>query len=293
MSAVEQPQTFLGEPTPSSNPDETFSKSSSHSGSFHKSMLFAIEKLVSEYKESFQLRNTGYIFDLDKNRLVTMFSLNQPIQCPDDETDDETQLFTIPNDETPIQILLKPFLVRNPNSCDNKYDHSFFDSKGKPYSCSKEQNEMRGGSSCLGLIIRPYIDVRMIDSDGKRQIHIIFDLEIEKLSETENCADMIQGYTGLRKEIYVKIHDSIRGLPKISLDSHSPTLFGNPEDIGRICVWISYDIQLPDSVIAKCSHVAFDVNYMCIHGTSTFPIPNGLIFPGDENFPIPKDPRDE
>jgi len=293
MSAAEQPQTFLDK-TLTSDSDKQSSKLSSHSEPVFNSMLVKINELFLRDEESFQFTRTGSTFDLQINRLLCTISLNQQISCLDDEPDDETQIFTIPNDETPIRILFKQFLVQNPNDCGNKYDHTFYDSKRKPYSCSKEQNEMRGGgSSCLGLIIRPYIDVRMIDSDGKRYIHIIFDLEIENLSETENCADMIQEYRGLRREIYVEIHYSIHELPKISLDNHPPTLFGDPKEIGRTCVSISYITQLSNSVTAECSYAVVDINYMCIHGTTTYPIPNGLIFPGDENFPIPPNPRDE
>ena len=93
----------------------------------------------------------------------------------------------------------------------------------------------------------------------------------------------------------MEIHDSIRGLPQISLVSFLPTLFENSDEIGRICVWLSYNTQLPNSsVIAECSHVAFDVNYMCcVSGISTFPVPNGIICPEDEYFPIPRNLRDE
>ena len=265
-----QTQTFLGKtPTPTS-------------------IVFAIGKLLSN-KGLQLMKETGFIYDLRENRIVTSISVGS--QSPDDEI----TLVTIPDDETLIQIPLKQFLVRNQNyDCGHKYDHIFGDSTGKMYLCSEQQNEMWGGSSCFGLIGSPHIDARIIVSDGKRQIHIIFGFEFEDLSKTDYFADTIEGYKKLHREMYFDIHDSICELPQISLVSLPPTLFGNPEDIGRICVWISYDIQLPGSlIVAKCSHVAFDVNYMCIHGTSTFPIPNGLIFPEDENFPIPTDPRDE
>ena len=269
MSEAQQTQTFLGEPTTPT------------------SMVFAIEELLSN--EGLQLKKTGFIYDFHENRIATSISVESH------SPDDGTQLFTIFDDETFIRSPLKQFLVRNQNDdCGHEYEHDFTDSTGKTHLCSKRQNEMWGGSSCLGLIGRPYIDARMIVPDGKPQIHISFDLEIENLSKTDYFTDMIQGYKGLRREMHFEIHDSICGLPQISLVSLLPTLFRNPEDIGRICVWISYDIQLPGSlIVAKCSHVAFDVNYMCIHGTSTFPIPNGLIFPKDKNFPIPRDPRDE
>jgi len=284
MYEAQQTQTFLGEPT--SSPDGTSPESELDSRDVHTSMVFAIEKLVSE--QGFQLKDKKFIYDLHENRITTSISVES--HCPDDGT----QLFTIFDDETPTRIFLKQFLVRNQNDdCGHEYDHDFPDSTGKPHLCSERQNEMWGGSSCFGLIGRPYIDARMIVSDGKRQIHIIFDLEIENLSKTDNFTDTIEGYKGLRREIYVEIHDSIRGLPQISLVSLPPTLFENPEDIGRTSVWISYNTQLSDSVIAECSHVAFDVNYMCCMGTSTFPIPNGIICPEDENFPIPRDPRDK
>lgn len=283
MSAAQQTQTFLGKTTTT---DKTSLESGLDSSDVHTSMVFAIEKLVSE--QGFQLKDTKFIYNLLKNRIATYISVES--HCPDDGT----QLFTIFDDETPTRIFLKQFLVRNQNDdCGHKYDHCFNDSTGKMYLCSEQQNETRGGSSCLGLKCSPYIDARMIVSDGKRQIHIIFDLEIENLSKTDNFTDTIEGYKELHREMYFEIHDSICGLPQISLVSLLPTLFRQPEDIGRICVWISYNTQLPDSVIAECSHVAFDVNYMCIHGTSTFPIPNGIICPEDEHFPIPRDPRDE
>ena len=279
-----QTHAFLGEPT--SSPDGTSPESSSDSGDVHTSMVFAIKDLLC--REGPQLKDTKFIFDLPENRITTSISVESH------SPDDGTPLFTIPDDGTPIRIPLKPFLVRNRNDdCGHEYDHDFTDSTGKTHLCYKQQNEMWRGSSCLGLIGHPYIDARMIVSDGKRQIHMTFGLEIENLSKTDYFTDMIQGYKGLRREIYVEIHDSIRGLPQISLVSLPPTLFENPEDIGRTSVWISYNTQLSDSVIAECSHVAFDVDYMCCMGTSTFPIPNGIIFPGDENFPIQTDPRDD
>ena len=255
------------------------------------SIVLAIEELLSKYghaKYGHELNETRFIYDLHGDRINTYISVesHSPV--------DGTPLFTILDGGTPIRIPLELFFVRNRNDdCGHEYDHDFTDSTEKLHLCSKRQNEMWGGSSCFGLIGRPYIDARMIVSDGKRQIHMTFGFEFEDLSKTNNFADTIEGYKELHREMYFDIHDSIRGLPQISLVSLPPTLFGNPEDIGRISVWISYNAKLLDSVIAECSHVAFDVNYMCIHGTSTFPIPNGLIFPGDENFPIPRDPRDE
>jgi hypothetical protein len=284
MSEAQQTQTFLGEPT--SSPDGTSPESELDSRDVHTSMVFAIEDLLC--RQGPQLTDTEFIFDLPENRITTSISVksHSPV--------DGTPLFTILDDGTPTRIPLKPFLVRNRNDdCGHEYDHDFPDSTGKPHLSSERQNEMWGGSSCFGLIGSPYIDARMIVSDEKPQIRMTFDLEIENLSKTDNFADTIKGYKGLRREIYVEIHDSIRGLPQISLVSLPPTLFENPEDIGRTSVWISYNTQLSDSVIAECSHVAFDVNYMCCMGTSTFPIPNGIICPEDENFPIPRDPRDK
>lgn len=271
MSAEEkQKQTFLGKtPTPIS-------------------MVFAIEELLSE--QGLKLEDTLSICNLNKNRITTS------ILVKSHRPDDRTQLFTIPDNRTFIRIDLESFFIRNRNDeCGTKYGHSFPDSTGKEHLCCEQQNERLGGSSCLGLIGRPYIEARMIVSDGKRQIHIIFDLEIENLSKTANFADTIQEYKGLRREIYVEIHDSIRGLPQISLVSFLPTLFENSDEIGRICVWLSYNTQLPNSsVIAECSHVAFDVNYMCcVSGISTFPVPNGIICPEDEYFPIPRNLLDE
>ena len=268
MSAEEkQKQTFLGKtPTPTS-------------------MVFAIEKLLSE--QGLKLEDTLSICNLHENRITTYISVESH------SPDDRTLLFTIPDDRTSIQIHLESFIIRNRNDkCGTKYGHFFTDSTGKEHLCCEQQNGILGGSSCLGLIVHPYIEARMIVSDGKRQIHIIFDLEIENLSKRHDFTDTIQEYKGLRREIYVEIHDSIRGLPQISLVSFLPTLFENSDEIGRICVWLSYNTQLPNSsVIAECSHVAFDVNYMCcVSGISTFPIPRGIILSNDEDFPIPINP---
>lgn len=270
MSAEEkQKQTFLGKtPTPTS-------------------MVFAIEKLLSE--QGLKLEDTLSICNLHENRITTSISVESH------SPDDRTLLFTIPDDRTSIQIHLESFIIRNRiDNCDTKYGHSFPDSTGKEHLCCEQQNERLGGSSCLGLIGRPYIEARMICSDdGTRQIHIIFDLEIENLSKRHDFTDTIQEYKGLRREIYVEIHDSIRGLPQISLVSFLPTLFENSDEIGRICVWLSYDIELPNSEIAECSHVAFDVDYMCcVSGISTFPIPNGIILSNDEYFHIQRNPLD-
>lgn len=284
MSAAEQP-TFWDE---SQSPDETSQESSSDSGPIRISMIYAIKKLLSE--QGSQLKDTLSICNLNKNRITTSISVESH------RPDDRTQLFTIPDNRTSIQIYLKSFFIRNQNDeCGTKYGHSFPDSTGKEHLCCEQQNERLGGSSCLGLIVHPYIEARMIVSDdGTRQIHIIFDLEIENLSKRHDFTDTIQEYKGLRREIYVEIHDSIRGLPQISLVSFLPTLFENSDEIGRICVWLSYNTQLPNSsVIAECSHVAFDVNYMCCaSGISTFPIPNGIILSNDEYFPIPRNPLD-
>jgi hypothetical protein len=250
-------------------------------------MVFAIEELLSE--QGLKLEDTLSICNLNKNRITTS------ILVKSHRPDDRTQLFTIPDNRTSIRIDLESFFIRNRNDeCGTNYGHSFPDSTGKKHFCCEQQNERLGGSSCLGLIGRPYIEARMICSDdGTRQIHIIFDLEIENLSKTANFADTIQEYKGLRREIYVEIHDSIHGLPQISLVSFLPTLFENSDEIGRICVWLSYNTQLPNSEIAECSHVAFDVNYMCcVSGISTFPIPNGIILSNDEYFPIPRNPLD-
>ena len=271
MSAEEkQKQTFLGKtPTPTS-------------------MVFAIEKLLSE--QGSQLEDTKLICNLHEDRITTSISVESH------SPDDRTLLFTIPDNRTSIRIDLELFFIRNRNhECGTKYGHSFPDSTGKEHLCCEQQNERLGGSSCLGLIVHPYIEARMICSDdGTRQIHIIFDLEIENLSKRHDFTDTIQEYKGLSREIYVEIHDSIRGLPQISLVSFLPTFFENSDEIGRICVWLSYNTQLPNSsVIAECSHVAFDVNYMCcVSGISTFPIPNGIILSNDEYFPIPRNPLD-
>ena len=283
MSAAEK-QTFLDE---SKSPDETSPESSSDSRPVYISMTSAIEKLLSE--QGLKLEDTKLIFNLHENRITTSISVESH------RPDDRTPLFTIPDDRTSIQIQLESFIIRNRNDkCGTNYGHSFTDSTGKEHFCCDLQNGILGGSSCLGLIGHPYIEVRMICSDdGTRQIHIIFDLELENLSKTANFTDTIKGYEGFRREIYVKIHDSIRGLPQISLVSFLPTLFETPDEIGRICVWISYDIELPNSEIAECSHVAFDVDYMCcVSGISTFPIPNGIILSNDEYFPIPRNPLD-
>lgn len=284
MSAANQP-TFLDE---SKSPDETSPESSSDSGSVYISMKSAVEKLF--FEQGLQLEDTNRIFDLQENRITTSISVesHRPV--------DEIPLFTIPDNRTSIQILLEPFIIRNQNDeCGTKYGHYFTDSTGKEHLCCEQQNERLGGSSCLGLIVHPYIEARMICSDDGTQIHIIFDLELENLSKTANFTDTIKGYEGFRREIYVKIHDSIHGLPQISLVSFLPTLFENSDEIGRICVWLSYNTQLPNSsVIAECSHVAFDVNYMCcVSGISTFPVPNGIICPEDEYFPIPRNRLDE
>jgi hypothetical protein len=251
-------------------------------------MLCAINQLLS--KQGPQLEDTNRIFDLHENRITTSISVKSDC-CPVDGI----PLFTILDDRTTI-IQLKSFFLRNQNDeCGTKYGHYFTDSTGKEHFCCEQQNGILGGSSCLGLIGRPYIEARMICSDdGTRQIHIIFDIKLENLSKTANFADTIKGYEGFRREIYVEIHDFICGLPQISLVSFPPTLFENPNEIGRTCVWISYNTQLPNSsVIAECSHVAFDVDYMCcVSGTSTFPIPNGIILSNDEYFPIPRNQLD-
>ena len=285
MSAAEQP-TFWDE---SQSPDETSQESSSDSGPVYISMIYAIKKLLSE--QGLQLMDEQSICNFSGSRLETGISVKSDC-CPVDRT----QLFTIPDNRTSIRIDLESFFIRNRNDeCGTNYGHSFPDSTGKKHFCCEQQNERLGGSSCLGLIGRPYIEARMIVSDGKCHIHIIFDLEIENLSKTANFTDTIKGYEGFRREIYVEIHDSIRGLPQISLVSFLPTLFENSDEIGRICVWLSYNTQLPNSsVIAECSHVAFDVNYMCcVSGISTFPVPNGIICPEDEYFPIPRNLLDE
>jgi hypothetical protein len=286
MSAAEK-QIFLNS---SQSPDEISPESSSDSGPIRISMISEIEELF--FEQGLKLEDTTPIFDLHENRITTSISVKSDC-CPVDEI----PLFTIPDDGTPIKIHLKSFFIRNRNDkCGTKYGHYFTDSTGKKHFCCEKQNERLGGSSCLGLIGRPYIEARMICSDdGTRQIHIIFDLELENLSKTANFTDTIKGYEGFRREIYVKIHDSTCGLPQFSLVSFLPTLFDTPDEIGRICVWISYDIELPNSsVIAECSHVAFDVNYMCcVSGISTFPIPRGIIYPEDEYFPIPRNLWDE
>ena len=284
MSAAEQP-TFWDE---SQSPDETSQESSSDSGPVYISMIYAIKKLLSE--QGLQLMDEQSICNFSGSRLETGISVKSDC-CPVDRT----QLFTIPDNRTSIRIDLESFFIRNRNDeCGTNYGHSFPDSTGKKHFCCEQQNERLGGSSCLGLIGRPYIEARMICSDdGTRQIHIIFDLEIENLSKTANFTYTIKGYEGFRREIYVKIHDSTCGLPQISLVSFLPTLFETPDEIGRICVWISYDIELPNSEIAECSHVAFDVDYMCcVSGISTFPIPNGIILSNDEYFPIQRNPPD-
>jgi hypothetical protein len=280
MNAAKQ-QTFLDELQTS---DETSPKLDSEP--VFISMISEIEELLS--KQGRQLMDDQSIYNLSGSRLATGISVesHRPV--------DEIPLFTIPNDGTPIKILLESFFIRNPNDkCVTNYGHSFTDSTGKEHLCCEQQNGILGGSSCLGLIGRPYIEARMIYSDdGTRQIHIIFDLEIENLSKRHDFTDTIQGYKGLRREIYVEIHDSTCGLPQISLVSFLPTVLENSDEIGRICVWISYNTQLPNSsVIAECSHVAFDVNYMCcVSGISTFPIPRGIILSNDEYFPIPRNP---
>lgn len=283
MSAEQQ--TFLDELQP---PDETSQESSSDSRPVCISMLCAINQLLS--KQGPQLEDTNRIFDLHENRITTSISVESH------SPDDRTPLFTIPDNRTSIRIDLESFFIRNRNDeCGTNYGHYFTDSTGKEHFCCELQNGILGGSSCLGLIGHPYIEARMIVSDdGTHQIHIIFDIKLENLSKTANFADTIKGYEGFRREIYVEIHDSTCGLPQISLVSFPPTLFENPNEIGRICVWISYNTQLPNSsVIAECSHVAFDVDYMCcVSGTSTFPIPNGIILSNDEYFPIPRNPLD-
>ena len=286
MSAAKQ-QPFLDELQTS---DETSPKLDSEP--VFISMISAIEELLSKQgpEQGLQLEDTTPICNLHKNRITTSISVesHRPV--------DEIPLFTIPNDGTPIKIQLESFFIRNPiDNCGTKYGHFFTDSTRKKHFCCEKQNERLEGSSCLGLIGRPYIEARMIVSDGKRQIHIIFDLEIENLSKRHDFTDTIQEYKGLRREIYVEIHDSTCGLPQISLVSFLPTLFETPDEIGRICVWISYNTQLHNSsVIAECSHVAFDVNYMCcMSGISTFPIPRGIILSNDEDFPIPINPQDE
>jgi len=281
MNAAKQ-QTFLDELQTS---DETSPKLDSEPVII--SMISAIEELLS--KQGRKLMDEQSIYNLSGSRLATGISVKSDC-CPVDEI----PLFTIPNDGTPIKIHLKSFFIRNRNDkCDTNDDHYFPDSTGKKHLCCSQQNGILGGSSCLGLIGHPYIESRMIYSDdGTRHIHIIFDLEIENLSKTANFTDTIKGYEGFRREIYVEIHDSTCGLPQISLVSFLPTLFETPDEIGRICVWISYNTQLPNSsVIAECSHVAFDVNYMCcVSGISTFPIPRGIILSNDEYFPIPINP---
>lgn len=279
MNAAKQ-QTFLDS---SKFQDETSPKLDSEP--VFISMISAIEELLS--KQGRQLMDEQSIYNLSGSRLATGISVesHSPV--------DEIPLFTIPDNRTSIQILLESFIIRNWNDkCGTKYGHYFTDSTGKKHFCCEQQNGILGGSSCLGLIGRPYIEARMICSDdGTRQIHIIFDLEIENLSKRHDFTDTIKGYEGFRREIYVEIHDSTCGLPQISLVSFLPTLFENSDEIGRICVWISYDIELPNSEIAECSHVAFDVNYMCcVSGISTFPIPRGIILSNDEDFPIPINP---
>ena len=281
MSAAEQP-TFLNKLQTS---DEISSESELDSGPVYISMISKIKELLS--KQGSQLEDTLSICNFHENRITTSISVKSH------RPDDRTQLFTIQNNRT--SIYLESFFIRNLiDNCGTKYGHFFTDSTEKKHLCCEQQNERLGGSSCLGLIVHPYIEARMIVSDGKRQIHIIFDLEIENLSKRHDFTDTIQEYKGLSREIYVEIHDSIHGLPQISLVSFLPTLFVNSDEIGRICVWLSYNTQLPNSsVIAECSHVAFDVNYMCcVSGISTFPIPNGIILSNDEYFPIPRNPLD-
>ena len=225
MSAAEK-QTFLDS---SKFQYETSPELDSDSRPVFISMKKAIKKLLS--KQGLQLMDEQSIYNLSGSRRATGISVKSDC-CPVDGI----PLF----DGTSIQIHLESFFIRNRNDkCGTNYGHSFTDSTGKEHFCCEQQNGILGGSSCLGLIGRPYIEARMICSDdGTRQIHIIFDLEIENLSKTANFADTIKGYEGFRREIYVEIHDSTCGLPQIYLVSFPPTLFKNPNEIGRTCVWI-------------------------------------------------------